>query len=114
ELLEFARHAGDRPCAIHHFRDGAAAGHLADILVEIADGNTAIDGDLPLVRLLLARNHTEQRGLAGAIWADEADFLAFLEGCGGFDEENLVADLLTDVIEADHWGSGHGNGLRRS
>jgi DNA-binding phage protein len=27
-----------------------------------------------------------------------------LERSGGFDEENLVAELLADVIETDHWG----------
>jgi hypothetical protein len=25
-----------------------------------------------------------------------------LQGCGGFDEEDLVADLLADVIETNH------------
>ena len=33
---------------------------------------------------------------------DKADLLALLERRGGFDEEYLVADLLGDVIEADH------------
>ena len=40
---------------------------------------------------------------------DQADLFALLEGCGGFDEEDLVADLLGDVIETDHWGLKGGN-----
>jgi hypothetical protein len=50
--------------------------HLAHILAEIADGGAAIDRHLPLVRLLLARDHAEQRGLACAIGTDKADLLA--------------------------------------
>src|SRR5206468_12696051 len=90
--------------AIHHLRDRAASGHLAYVLTEIADGDTAIERYLALVGLLLARDHPEQRGLAGPVRADEADLLALLERRGGFDEEDLVADLLADVIETDHWG----------
>jgi hypothetical protein len=52
----------------------------------------------------MARDHPKKRGLAGPVRADQADFLALLEGRGGFDEEDLVADLLADVIETDHWG----------
>jgi hypothetical protein len=50
-----------------------------------------------------AGNHPEQRGLAGPVRPDEADLLALLEGGRGFDEQDLVADLLADVIETDHW-----------
>ena len=59
--------------------------------------------DLALVGRFLARNHPEKRGLAGPVRADKADLFALLQGCGGFDEEDLVADLLGDVIETDHW-----------
>ena len=44
-----------RAGAVHHLGDGAAARHLADVLAEVADGDAAIDGDLALVGLLLAR-----------------------------------------------------------
>ena len=78
------------------------ARHLADILAEIADRDAAIDRDLALVGLLLAGDHPEQRRLAGAVRADKADLLALLERRGSFDEEDLMADLLGDVIETDH------------
>ena len=102
ELLQFAGDDADGTGAIHHLGHGAAAGHLADVLAEIADGNAAIGRDLAFVRQLLAGNHAEQRGLAGAVGPDQANLLAPQQGGGGFDEEDLVADLLGDVIETDH------------
>ena len=92
ELLQLGRDDADRAGAVHHLGHGAAARHLADVLAEIADGDAAIDRDLALVGLLLAGDHPEQRGLAGAVRADEADLLALLQRRGGFDEEDLVAD----------------------
>src|SRR6185436_8703222 len=91
----------------------ATARHLADVLAEIANGNATIEGDLALVGELLARDHPEKRSFAGPVWADQADLFALLEGCGGFDEEDLVADLLADVIETDHWGLKGGNRFGR-
>src|SRR6185312_1382089 len=81
---------------------GAAAGHLADILAEVADGHAAIDGDLTLVGLLLAGDHPEQRRLAGTVRTDQADLLAPVERRRRLDEEKLVAVLLADVVETNH------------
>ena len=64
--------------------------------------DAAIDGHLALVGLLLAGDHPEQRRLAGAVGADEADLLALQERRGGLDEEDLVAVLLADVVETNH------------
>ncbi len=86
--------------------DGAAAGHLADILVEIADGDATIDRDLALVGPLLAGDHAEQRRLARAVGADEADLLAAKDGRRSFDEEELLAVLLADGVEANHVRAG--------
>src|SRR5262249_49081300 len=91
-----------RAGAVHHLGYRAAARHLADVLAEIADGHAAIDRYLALVGLLLAGNHPEQRGLAGAVRTDEADLLALVERGGGFNEENLPAVLLADVVETNH------------
>ena len=103
----------DRAGAVHHLGDGAAARHLADVLAEVADGDAAIDRDLALVGLLLAGDHAEQRRLAGAVGADEADLLAPVERRGGLDEEDLVAVLLADVVETDHVRAGYPKQLRR-
>jgi hypothetical protein len=104
EFPQLARHDANGSRAVHHLGHRATARHLPDVLAEIADGNAPIERDLALIRRLLARNHPEKRGLAGPVRADQADLLALLQGRGGFDEEDLVADLLADVIETDHWG----------
>ncbi len=102
ELFQLARHCTDRAGAVHHLGHGTSARHLTDVLAEVTDGDAPIDGHLALVGALLAGDHPEQRRLAGAVGADEADLLAFLERRGGLDEENLVANLLADVIETNH------------
>ena len=102
KLLQFAGHRADGTRAIHHLGYGAAARHLADVLAEIADGHAAIDRHLAFVGQFLPGDHPEQRGLAGPVGADEADFFAPLQRRGGFDEEDLVADLLADIVEANH------------
>ena len=114
--LQLAQARGDfahRACAVHHLGGGAAAGHFTDILAEIADGDAPIDAHLTLIRQLLAGDHAEQCGLARAVGADETDLLAPLKGGGGLDEENLMAVLLGNVVEADHervgpWAKGRG------
>ena len=92
----------DRADAVHHRGDRALARHLADILAEVADGHAGIDGDDAVVRLLLIGDHAEQRGLAGPVRADQPDLLTLLDAHRGFDEQDLVAVLLGDVVEADH------------
>ena len=115
ELAQLGRDRTHRPRPVHDLGHGAAAGHLADVLVEIADGDAAIGRDLPFVRQFLAGDHPEQGGLSGAIRANEADLLALVEGGGGFDEQDLVAGLLADVVEADHEVFLEGNvALRRN
>ena len=112
EFPQLARHDAHGPRPVHDLGHGATARHLADVLAEIANRNATIEGDLALVGQFLARNHPEKRGLAGPVRADEADLLALLEGCGGFDEEDLMADLLADVIETDHWALKRRKSLR--
>ncbi len=108
ELLELGRDGAHRAGAVHDLGRGTAARHLADVLAEIADGDAAIDRHLALVGVILAGDHPEQRGLAGAVRTDEADFLAPLERRRGFDEEDLVAVLLADVVETNHARIGSG------
>src|SRR5436190_343268 len=83
------RPSAPRAGAVHHLRHGAASRHLAHVLAEVADGHAAIDGHLALVGRVLARDHPEQRRLAGAVGTDETDFLPLLERRGGLDEEEL-------------------------
>ena len=102
DRLQFGGDFGHGTSAVHRFGNRAAARHLADILAEVTDGHAAIDRDLAFVGLILAGDQTEQRRLAGAVGADEADLLAALERGGGLDEDDLVAILLADIVEANH------------
>ena len=102
EACEFGGNLADGARTVHRFGDRAAARHFADVLAEIADRDAAIGRDLAFVRLLLARDRAEQRRLAGAVRPDEADLLAPVQHGGGFDEHDLVAVLLADVVETDH------------
>src|SRR6202040_2394069 len=91
---------------VHHLGHSATVRHVAHVLAEVADGNTPIDGHLTLVGLLLARDHPEERRLAGPVRTDEADLLPLLERSGGLDEEDLAAILLADVVETNHVHTG--------
>ena len=102
ELGHFGGQRAGRPDAIHHRRDRALARHFADILAEIADGHAGIDRHLAIVGLVLAGDHAEQRRLAGAIGPDQPHLLALLDAHRGVDEQELMAVLLADVVEADH------------
>ena len=82
-----------------------AAGHLLDVLAEVADGQLLRHRHVAFVRRLLADDHPEQRRLAGAVRADEADLLAGIELERGVDEEDLPAVLLADARERDHVAS---------
>jgi hypothetical protein len=61
---------------------------------EIPDGDAAVDGHLSLVGRILAGDHAKERGLAGAVRADEADFLAPRQRRRRFDEQQMLAVLL--------------------
>ena len=88
--------AGDR------FVEHRAARHLLDVLAEVADGQLLRHRDVAFVRLLLADDHPEERGLARAVRPDQADLFAGIELEGGVDEQDLPAVLLADVRERDH------------
>ncbi len=113
EVFQFGGDGADGAGAVHHFGDGTAAGHLADVLAEVADGDAAFGGDLAFVGLLLADDHAEQGRFAGAVGADEANLFAFVEGGRGLDEEELVAVLLADGVEANHRARGSCRSVRR-
>ncbi len=82
ELPQLGGNDAHRPGALHDLGDGAAALHLADILVEVADGDALIDGHLSFIGLLLSRDHPEKRRLAGAVRTDEPDAFASIERRG--------------------------------
>ncbi len=102
ELGHFGGQGADGTDTVHHRGDRALARHLADVLAEIADRHSGIDRDQSVVGLLLTGDHAEQRRLAGAVRSDKPDLFALLDAHRGFDEQDLVAVLLGDIVEADH------------
>ncbi len=109
---QLGRHRADRAGALHHRGDRAVARHLANVLAEQADADAALDQDLTLVGLLLPGDQAEQRGLAGTVGTNEAGLLALLQGGRGLDEDQTLAVLLADCVQADHGSSG-GRGGRQ-
>ena len=102
ELLELVMQVADAAAAENRFVEHRAAGHLLDVLAEVADGQLLRDRDVAFVGHFLAGDHPEQRRLAGSVRADEADFLAGVELERRVDEENLPAVLLADAGQRDH------------
>src|SRR5205807_1144354 len=88
--------AGDR------FIEHRAAGHLLDVLPEVADGHLLRHGDVAIVGRLLADDHAKERGLARAVRSDQAGPLAGIELKGSIDEDELPPVLLGNSAEADH------------
>jgi hypothetical protein len=83
------------------FVEHGPPGHLLDVLAEVADGEALRHRHVALVRRFLAHDHPEERGLAGAVRADEADLSPGIELKRGVDEEDLLAVLLADFGEGD-------------
>ena len=88
--------AGDR--LVQH----RTAGHLLDVLTEVADAQFFRHRDLAVVGRFFTDDHPEQRRFAGSVRADEADLFARVQLERGVDEEDLAAVLLADAREGDH------------
>src|SRR3712207_7017205 len=72
-------------------------------LFRSADGDAAVHQDLALVRRLLPRDHAEERGLAGAVGADQAGLLPLLQGGRGLDEDQALAvDRKSTRLNSSH------------
>jgi hypothetical protein len=54
ERFQLARHDADGTGTVHDLGHRAAARHFADVLAEIPNGNTPVEGDLALVGRFLA------------------------------------------------------------
>ena len=71
-------------------------------LVDIAQMHRLADFDRAIVRLFLAGDQLEQRGLARAIGADHADDAARRQAEGEVFEQDLVAERLGQAVRLDH------------
>ena len=84
------------PAAGDGFVEHRAALHLFHVLAEVADGQLLRDGNIAIVGRLLADDHAEERGLAGAVGPDQPDLLAGVQLEGGIDEDQLLPVLLVE------------------
>ena len=106
ELLQLVMQVADAAAAENRFVEHRAAGHLLDVLAEVADRQLLRNRDVALVGHLFAGDHPEQGRLARSVRADEADLFAGIELEGGVDEQDLPAVLLADAGQRNHvvWG----------
>ena len=74
--------------------DGLLAVERVARLVDIAELHRLADAERAGVGLLLAGDHAEQRGLAGAVRADDADDAAGRQLEGQVVDQQLVAEAL--------------------
>ena len=72
------------------------------LLREEADHRPRIALDGAGVRIVLAENEREKRGLARAVWADECDALAVVHLHGSALEKNAPAEAFADVTDGQH------------
>src|SRR5229473_2812744 len=69
--FSFAQHQVFRPAG-DFLKNGLAGVERVAILIDIGGQNRVADAQAARIRLLLADNHAEKRGLAGAVRADDA------------------------------------------
>ena len=82
--------------------DGLGVVEAVAALVDIRHLHRRADLDLAAVGLLLTGEHLEQRGLAGAVGADDADDAGLRQREGQVLDEELVAEALVQALDLDH------------
>ena len=97
---------GQRQVAVEHIVGGRLVG-LGHFLRDLADAPFAGHVEVAGVSLQPAGDQREQRGLAGAIAADQSDFLAGVQRHAGVFEDDLDASAQGQVLYLDH-GVGFG------
>ena len=77
--------------------------HFLYVLAKVADRQLLGDRDRALVGSFLADHHPEERCLARPIGTDQSNFFARIQLKRSIHEEQLLAILLIDVRERDHF-----------
>ena len=81
--------------------DAAAAGEFGVLLRVVADGRLTLEDDLAGERIELAHDVAQERRLAGAIRAGDAEAFAGVDGGGQIAEERLVAKGHRELFEVE-------------
>ncbi len=79
--------------------DGSSAGAA---LVEPGEFDVGAEADLAGIGLQFAGQQLDQRGLAGAIGADDADAVAADDARREIVDDDALAEALADVLGLDH------------
>ena len=79
QRLELVMQGASAPAAGDRLVEHRSAGHLLDVLPEVADRQLLRHRHVAVVGRFLAGDHPEQRRLAGAVRADQADLFAGIE-----------------------------------
>ena len=87
-------------------RDGLLRIDLAPQLVEIRDVEIRAELDAAAVRLELAEHDTQQRALADAVVADDAEPVAAHDAQGKVLQQNLICETVSDVAQLDDFAPG--------
>jgi hypothetical protein len=117
---------GPMPVLVHQGADRRQPGHdrlphglvrvLREGLVEPADPETRAHANPAVVGRKRPRDELEQRGLAGAVAADQADALARLDAEVGTGQDDLLAEAERNLIEDEkrhRRGTGRGTAGRQ-
>ena len=102
QVFQFVVQIAHAPAAGDRFIEHRPALHLLHVLAEVADGQPLGNRDLAFVGGFFADDHAEQRGLAGAVRADQADLLAGIQLKGSVNKNQLLAVLLVDIGKRNH------------
>ena len=90
---------------------GGAGGELG-FLFEQADGIAGLEVELAVDLFVAAGEDAQERGFAGAVEAEDADFGPVVKGEGDVAEDLLAFDFLRDAHHGENdlgfFGFGHG------
>src|SRR5690606_33525317 len=92
----------DVEAGVDPLEHGLVACQRVAALVDVGQVHGRADHDLAGVGLFLAGDHLEERGLAGAVGADDAADRARRHDEAQVVDEQAVAEALGDVLELDH------------
>ena len=94
ERFQLVVEIAEAPASGDRFVEHRAPGHLVDLLAEVAERQLLRNRHVAVIGVLLARDHPEERRLAGPVRPDETDLLSGVQLERRVHEEDLAAVLL--------------------
>ena len=100
-LLEVVQQAHSGLVAVKEVVEHRQGAVEVRLLGQVADRDAAPDGDAAAIGRLLAGDDAQQRRLAAAVDANEADAIAFVNEQIDAVQQLALAELLADAFEGD-------------